>query len=126
MRLSDNILLNDSPIKKTLIIVSSIQLALLGSIYLGSIGIDISFIREIIGLYYLLLIPGFLLLRILGIRNIEKLNTILLAIGLSIFVIMICGLSLNVALPLFHVLKPISLNNLILLMIYSMFYIASI
>lgn len=82
-----------------------IQFALLYSIVL-----DIPIFRQVIGFLYLLFIPGFVLLKILRICDLNKISTTLLySIGLSLAFLMLLGLLLNTTLPMIGFSKPISL-----------------
>jgi uncharacterized membrane protein len=106
--------LNDWEIKKFLIFVFSIQLSVWGLIFLDLIGIDIPIIRQLICFIYLTFIPGFIILRILKIHNLDSIENILLTLGLSLSTIMILGLIINLVLPLIGIKKPFSIEFLII------------
>lgn len=96
-------------------IVIAIQLALWGSVGLDSIGISIPILRQIIGFVYITFIPGYLILKILKIRNIGIIRTLLYSTGLSLSILMAAGFILNTIGPLVGILRPISIEPIIIL-----------
>lgn len=106
--------LNDWEIKKFLIFVFSIQLSVWGLIGLDLIGINIPILRQLICFIYLTFIPGFIILRILKIHNLDNIENILLTLGLSLFTIMILGLIINSVLPMIGINNPFSIEFLII------------
>jgi len=109
MRRSNFVRLNDWPIRKFIIVISAIQIAMVGTICLDSMGLNIPIFRQIIGFVYLTFIPGFVILRVLKIHNLSITKTLIYGIGLSIAFCMLIGLLINIILPLIGILKPISL-----------------
>ena len=57
--------------------------------------LDVPPIRQIVGFLYLALIPGLVILRLLGLKNLHLSETVLLAAGLSIAFLMFAGLCIN-------------------------------
>lgn len=106
--------MNDWKIGKFLLVILSIQLAMLGSIGIENIGLHIPFLRQFIGFIYLTFIPGFIILRILKLHELDSLETLLYAVGLSLASLMFSGLLLNTLYPLFGLSKPISLIQLLI------------
>ncbi|MCE7698074.1 MAG: DUF2206 domain-containing protein [Methanobacterium paludis] len=104
--------MNDWEIKKFLKVVLTVQIAVLGIILLDLMGHKIPILREVIITLYLLFIPGILLLRIFRIHKLGNIETLLYSVGLSIFSIMFFGFLINM-LPALGILKPISVNVLI-------------
>lgn len=91
------------------IVIISLQLALLGTIFNSIIGINIPLLREIIGFLDLTFIPGLLLLIILKVKNFNFIEWISYSVGLSISFLMFMGLFMNTFYPHFGISKPISL-----------------
>lgn len=108
--------MNDWEIRKFLIFVLSIQLAMWGTIGLDAINIQIPIIRPIIGFIYLTFIPGIIVLRILRLHNLGNIETLLYAIGLSLSTIMFTGFLMNIVYPLIGISNPISFMPLIISM----------
>lgn len=104
--------LNDLPIKKFIRVILAFQLIVLGTIYLPNIGLNTIVFRQIAGFIYLTFIPGMIILRILNIHNLSIAKTAIYSIGLSIAFCMLFGLLINIILPIFGILKPLSLNSL--------------
>ncbi len=84
--------------------ITGIQAALLVSIYF-----DIPLIRQILGFFYLALIPGLVLLFCL---RLDKRNTVLVSLlyttGLSLAFLMFSGIIINYALPVIGIEKPLT------------------
>jgi len=103
----DNVISINITTRKILITVLAIQLALLGSIGLDKISLEIPILRQLVGFVYLTFVPGFLIFRILKIRT-NALETFLFSIGLSISFVMFTGFTMNNLYPLIGIEKPIS------------------
>lgn len=104
---------NDWEIKRFLVLCLSLFLGALALIELGSLGFDLPVLRQLIGILFLALVPGILILRILKIHNISAIEGLLYSVGLSIAFVMAIGVILNFALPPLGVSRPISLFPLI-------------
>jgi len=94
--MNNPIQMNDWCIRKFLIFILSLQLAMWGTIGLDAINIQIPIIRPIIGFIYLTFIPGISILRILRLHNIGNIETLLYAVGLSLTTIMFTGFLMNI------------------------------
>jgi uncharacterized membrane protein len=105
---------NNWNIKKIIILVISIQFALLGSIGLELLGIETYILRPFFGIIYLLFIPGFLFLRLSKVHKLSNTGNILFAIGLSITFLMFVGMMINHIFPLFNISPPLTLFSLII------------
>ena len=114
--MNNPIQMNDWCIRKFLIFILSLQLAMWGTIGLDAINIQIPIIRPIIGFIYLTFIPGISILRILRLHNIGNIETLLYAVGLSLTTIMFTGFLMNMVYPLIGISNPISLTPLIITM----------
>lgn len=80
-----------------------IQFLLFAAIYL-----DVPILRPIVGFAYLSVIPGFVLLRFLRVREGSTIDNVLFSVGLSIAFLMFVGLLMNELYPLLGVLRPLS------------------
>lgn len=92
----------------------SIQVAVIGSFFTNFMGLEFLYVTEVIYFIYLTFVPGFLMINIMKINNINNGIKFLYSIGLSISFIMLNGLILNSVLPLYFVFKPISFIPLFL------------
>ncbi|MCZ3367518.1 MULTISPECIES: DUF2206 domain-containing protein [Methanobacterium] len=108
--------LNNCEFKKFFRFILLIHLSLWGSLGLEFIGINIPFIREIIGLIYLVFVPGILVLRVLKLHNLSNIETILYTVGLSLTALMFTGLIISIIFPPLGIEKPLSLLPLLLSM----------
>jgi len=73
---------------------------------------NIPLLRQILGFLFFTFVPGWLILEILKLREIEFVKRIVLSIGLSITFIMLGGLAVNSIYP--YLLKPLSLDSLLI------------
>ena len=69
---------------------------------------SLEILSKILGFVILTFIPGYIILRIFKVHDIDRVVTLLLAIGLSLSFIMIFGFTVNMFLPYIGVSKPIS------------------
>lgn len=108
----DSLQMNDWPIKKFNIVSVSILVSFIGLIFLDQIGINVPVVRTILGLIILILIPGYSILRILRIHDIDGIKSALLAVGISLSFLMIFGAILSIFCPLIGIQHPLSPNIL--------------
>lgn len=101
-------------IKSHVILVLSLQLALLGSILFDSIGLQIPLIRQLTSVIILLFIPGTLILRAINIGKIDNLESLLYTIGISVTLIMFIGFFLNFFCLKIGIMDPISIMPLMI------------
>ncbi len=106
--------LNDWPIREFIIFVLSLQLSLSGLIVLATLNVEIPVLRQLIGFIFLSFIPGFLILRILGLHNLDTTNSLLFSVGLSLSFLMLVGLFINSLYPIIGIPKPLSLTSLLI------------
>lgn len=106
--------MNDWPIKNFIWFILFIQIGIWGLGGLELIGINISFLREIVGFIYLVFVPGMILLRILRLHKLSNIEVLLYSIALSIATLMFTGLIINFSLPILGIDKPISFVPLML------------
>jgi len=76
--------------------------------------IDIPVARQVIGFLYLLFVPGYILVRLLGLNDLDELGIMLFSIGLSVAFLILAGLFMNEFLFLLGVSQPLSLIPLLL------------
>ncbi len=107
-------MLNNLEIKKFLWVILTIQLAILGLVGLAALGLDIPFLRQIVGFIYLAFIPGLLILRILKLRGLGIVETLLYSVGLSIAFVMATGFFMSFVFPYLGISRPISILPVIL------------
>jgi uncharacterized membrane protein len=100
--------MNDWEFRSLLVVVFGIQFSLYILIGLGSLGLDVFFLRPLLGLIYLTLIPGMLLLRVFKIHRLSNVEALMYASGLSIATVMLIGFLSNTFLPFVGVDRPIS------------------
>lgn len=108
----NNALINGN-ISRFFKVVISLQLSLWGIIALDIMSLQIPIIRQLIGLIYLIILPGTLILRILKLNNLDIIETILYTVGLSISILMFTGFCMNILYPILGIHNPISLFPLV-------------
>jgi uncharacterized membrane protein len=106
--------MNDWEIKKLLTTVFSVQAIVWGVSILDVFGIQIPVLQPLFALFYLLFIPGVLILRVLRMHELGNVITLLYSVGLSVVNVMIVGLLLNTSLPFIGIMNPISMVPLLI------------
>lgn len=114
MRIKNIFAMNDWEMNKFLSVILTIQIVLISAIGLEYIGFNIPVIRELVGVIYLLFVPGIIILRILRIHKIGNIPTILYSLGLSITFLMLLGCIINFIYPFFGIKNPLSTINIFL------------
>jgi uncharacterized membrane protein len=100
---------NDWDIVRFLELIASLQLVVWIVLALDAVGLHIPLLREVVVLVYLLFVPGIILLRVLGLHELNQIEGLLYAIGLSLATVMLTGLFINVVYPPFITARPLSL-----------------
>lgn len=90
-----------------------IQLLFLITIYMDSNYSNIGFLRQILGFFYLTFIPGFVILRILKLHDLDTIKILGYVIGLSIATLIISGFLWCLFAPLIGITKPLSFYQII-------------
>ncbi|KGK98090.1 hypothetical protein LI82_10145 [Methanococcoides methylutens] len=103
-------------IKKYLVFVVAIQLAMLGVIGLDFIGLEIPLLRELVAFIYITFLPGSIILKILKLHKLNKIDALLYTVGLSISTSMLVGFFINLSYPHLGIYKPISTISLLISM----------
>lgn len=109
MRIANFFQMNDWSIRHFLIFIFSIQAAMWGVCGIPILGIPIPYIVPIISFFYLLYVPGILIIRCLKLHKLGNIETVLFTIGLSLASIMLVGFSANLIYPLFGITSPLSI-----------------
>ena len=94
--------------KHILIIVLAVITAFILVIGLSMLGIDIPVLQQLLGFILLTFIPGLQLLLIFRVRNINPVEYIAYALGLSLALIMFTGAFINFALPYVGIGRPLA------------------
>jgi len=76
--------------------------------------IDVPVARQVIVFFYLTFVPGLIIVKLLKLNELERLETVLFSIGLSVAFLMLAGLLINTFFPLFGVSEPLSLMPLMI------------
>ena len=105
---------NDWDIRSFFVVILSVYLAYGGAVALNALGFSLPFLQQVTGFILLLLVPGFLLLRILKLHALGTVETVAYAVGLSLAVLMLSGFFINMIYPLFGVTKPLSFPYILL------------
>ena len=108
MRIPDFLRMNDWNIRRFSIVSLSILIAYDGIFLTNKFLFNIPILPQLLGFIVLTFIPGFIILRILKVHNIDRATNFLLAVGLSLSFIMIFGLIVNTFLPYLGIKKPIT------------------
>ncbi len=109
MRILNPFQMNDWGIKRFLAVVLGIQAAIWVVVILDiTLGWQIPIIRQILGIVYLLFIPGMLILRVFKLHNLGAIKSLLYSVGLSIAAVIFTGLLMNTLYPHFGISQPIT------------------
>jgi uncharacterized membrane protein len=103
------LLMNDWNIRKFLYVVIAVQAAMLGLATLWAVGVDIPFLRYVVGFIYLTFIPGIIILRTLRQHDLDMVRTLLYTVGLSIAFNMFLGFIINFLYPYLGITRPLSI-----------------
>lgn len=114
--------INDWPIRRLSILVFSILIAYIFISFLETINIDLTSFKAFFG-FVILLIPGFIILRIFNLHELGVVKSITFSIGLSLSIIMILGLVLNQLFPLIGISKPFTQTIVQFTFIFSVLFL---
>ena len=76
--------------------------------------LNIPFLRQILGFFFLTLVPGLLILQILKLNKVNTTETILYSVGLSVAFLMFIGFFMNTLYPPLGIPNPISTSHLMI------------
>jgi len=113
MNISNFIQMNDWNIKNFFITIFAFQIAFYGFIGLDFLGLEIPIFRQLISFFFLIYIPGIIILRILKLHELGNTKTLLYSVGLSITILMFAGYFMNVFYPKIGISEPISIIPLL-------------
>jgi len=119
MRFRNPLKMNDWEFRRLLAVVLGIQLSLYVLIGLSSLGLDLFFLRPLIGFIYLTFIPGILILRVFKIHGLSNVEALMYESGLSIATVMFIGFFSNTFLPILGVDRPIATFPLLVTFTYA-------
>jgi uncharacterized membrane protein len=108
MRFRDPLKMNDWEFRRLLVAVFGIQFSLFVLVGLGALGLDVLFVRPLVGLICLTFIPGILLLRVFKIHGLSNVEALMYVSGLSIATVMFVGFCSNTFFPYLGVNRPIA------------------
>ena len=104
---------NEWDIKKIISIIFLLQSIILFITFLNTLDtINIPILKPLAGFIYLTFIPGYLILRVLKINELNSVESFLFATGLSLATLMFTAFILNLILPFLGYSKPISFISL--------------
>lgn len=101
--------INDWRLSEALKVVFIALVILWALIGLDALGLYLPLARGVVGVGYLLFVPGILVLRVLRVHQLGSARTTLFAVGLSIATIMGIGLFINVLYPVLGIEQPLTL-----------------
>ena len=78
-----------------------------------AVALDVSFARQVLAFVYLLFIPGFVVLKALKWDKRHLIEVVLFSLGLSIALVMFVGLIIDLTLPVFGIIAPLTALNLL-------------
>jgi len=88
----------------------------LQSVVYVTVFFDVPVARQVIGYIYFTFVPGFVIIKLLKLDELDGLETVLFSVGLSVAFLMLAGLFINKFCFLFGVLKPLSLIPLMIIL----------
>lgn len=77
---------------------------------------DVPVARQVVGFLFVTFVPGFIIIKLLKLNELEALETVLLSVGLSVAFLMLAGLLVNELCSLFGIVKPLSLTPLMIIL----------
>lgn len=95
-------------------VILAVQISLCGLICLEAMNIVFPFLRQFIGFIYISFIPGVLVVRILKLKKVETIDSLIYSLGFSIIFLMFTGFTLNSLCPIIGIRGPFSEKVLIL------------
>jgi uncharacterized membrane protein len=101
--------INDWKLADTLKAALILQLVVFALVGGDAVGVHLPLARALVGVAYMLFLPGILILRVLRAHDLGSTRTVLFSVGLSITTVMFVGLFANVVYPLLGIGRPLSL-----------------
>jgi uncharacterized membrane protein len=94
--------------RRVVLTVLALQALVLTVVGLDSFGLALPVVRPVVTVAYLTLVPGYLLLRLAGITDESRIETLLYSVGLSLISLMAVGVLANFALRRVGVARPVT------------------
>ena len=94
--------------RRVTLAVVGLQALVLAVVGLEQLGLGFPVVRPVVTVVYLTLVPGYLLLRLLGVTGESRIETLLYSVGLSLVALMAVGVAANFTLRLVGVERPMS------------------
>lgn len=94
--------------RRVTLAVLALQLAVLAVVGVERLGLALPVVREVLTVPYLTLVPGYLLVRVVGVTDVGRIQTLLYSVGLSLVSLMATGVVANFALRQVGVARPVS------------------
>jgi len=92
---------NDWDIAAFLTLIASLQASVWLLLALDAFGLHVPILQELFVLIYLLFVPGTILLRVFKLHNLNPIEGLLYAVGLSVTTVMLTGVFMNTVYSLF-------------------------
>jgi len=108
---------NSSITLNFLVITFTIEISLLGLFILDTFGFNIPLFRQVVGFIFLTFIPGLLLIQILGMNRLSLDLVLLYALGFSLAVLMLVGLTINFLFPVIGISRPFTFEYIFISLI---------
>ena len=84
--------------------------------FCATVFFDIPVARQVLGFFYFTFLPGFIILKLLKLDELDRVETVLFSVGLSVAFLMLAGLLVNEFGLLFGVSQPLSLMPLMIIL----------
>lgn len=94
--------------KLVLLALGIVHAVMIDLFLLGQLGISFPLVQTAVGYIYLAIIPGFLILWLIGLKDLSRPEMLLYSVGLSLSFDMLYGFAINQIYPLIGVIKPLS------------------
>ena len=88
----------------------------LQSIVYATVFFDVPVVRQVVGFIYFTFVPGFVIIKLLKLDELDWVETVLFSVGLSIAFLMLGGLFINEICFLFGISQPLSLMPLMIIL----------
>jgi len=113
--------INDWKFKDFLKIIIIINITFLALVLIEEFIFEVFFLRQFFGFIYLVLLPGYIILRILRLHDLGIIKSSFFSIGISIAYIALIGILINIFLPFIGINSPLSFVPIFSLTLISFF-----
>jgi uncharacterized membrane protein len=108
MSMNDPFQINDWSRRRLVVLLLSLQSAYMALLGAEALGLTLPLVRSALGLYLFFVVPGMLLLRLMGAHGLGTIRTMFFSVCLSLATIMVLGLGLNMAFPAMGLSGPLT------------------